>query len=369
MAFRWVVSATRWVLARERGDAEAVAPDCGRIDWNGVLRVLGRQRVLSRLAPYLAECGVSAVELDALSKRANSVVRAGMALVSDTERVAGALHRGGLDILVVKGPALAALVGHPPARRGAGDIDIWVDSADIARCIELMVEHGWHLRDHGPGYAKPGAGLGWAITRWERSEVMLVSDVRSIIDLHWRLFERKRDTSFCWDEAWAASVEVPLGASTVRTLGPRHALEHLCVHARKEQWLAIRQVLDIIDVASMIDPEVRTQMFEQLPDVRRGLLVAARLAPEVAPKEVSARDRRLSDEAWELLERADQWELARRRVKGWPAARRRWEYESWMLRSAPGVGATLGRVGRSLVKVRHVTDRRRRPWLGPDALR
>jgi hypothetical protein len=360
----WLVDAVAAVVRSSLDDTEPQFPALEDCNSAAVARAVRRHRVATLLASGLTEGQLPSDVARRIRNLRNDDVRRGMRLEAESSMVARTLVDAGVPHLMVKGVALAAALGGDPSSRGGGDIDVWVDECHLAAAEAALSLVGWCRIDHGRGYDETPGSRRWKQMLRERSEVMLVAPSRSIVDLHWRLADRSRDLTFNFDSARSGSVTVSVGGVEVRTLAPHHALEHLAVHARKEEWATLRHVVDVARAALLLSSSERADAALDSTDVRRALAVASHLVPRLRPDGLTSTDQRIVDESWRRLLHGRPWELFRRRLVGLPALRVRLDYESWMIRSAPGTRAALGRLRRTAWKVRLLVDPRRRPWRG-----
>ncbi len=145
------------------------------------------------------------------------------------ERVCGevvaAATTAGIPVLVLKGPAMGSLVYPSAVARPLDDVDLLVAPANRDNLAEVLRSRGYRNDLRG-------------------TEDFLNADGSHSIDLHTGLLNTTRLPArgglwpVTFDELWAESQAFFLGSVLARTLGPRHTLYHLGIHAVHHHGLA-----------------------------------------------------------------------------------------------------------------------------------
>jgi hypothetical protein len=242
------------------------------------------------------------------------------ALVSTT---LDALHRAGIETLLLKGAALALTAYERPGLRPFGDVDVLVRPAAAAAARQVLRTRGWApVRNVEPSSLPFRHSLAYA-------------DGNGVdLDLHWCSLhdcsgDEESDSRF-WSRALPLSLE---GVGT-RVLCPSDQLLHLCAHGLRwtpvptDHWLA-----DAAVVLRRADAGVSWAALAAETHARRlsvqminALGLVARERQVSIPSEAIARLRGARPAWWEHLEYR-----AKRRspalgpvlVQSWCAARRR----------------------------------------------
>ena len=135
-----------------------------------------------------------------------------------------ALATGGIDVILLKGVALAERVYSNIALRPMVDIDLLVRKANVCQALALLQDAGY--RFEGPEIS-PDAALEF------ENEILLRERDRSgwVIELHWSLFDspyyqERLPEGTLWETAESVAFE----GSTACALSPEHELLHLCGH-------------------------------------------------------------------------------------------------------------------------------------------
>ncbi len=299
-----------------------------------VIEAISEHRVPSVLASHVEALGVDPDMAETIRRMRHQHVAAGLKLELDTSAVSAMLTAMSVDHLVVKGAALSAMTGFAPSYRGAGDIDLWVRPADLARAERALHDSGWgRYRSTLP---QPSDGWRWRLLVAVGNELPQQAVAMSPIDLHWRLTQFRGECIPTFDEAYRRSVTVPALGAGVRTLCPSDALVHLAQHGRKDVWPTLRHVIDVIRVVDRCDRDEVIDMATRIPNVALALAVArsidARLAPDWTPR---ARTRELAAEAWQSCLSLRNTLAERQQTSGSQAFAVRAQYEWWQFRSGP----------------------------------
>jgi hypothetical protein len=321
-----------------------------------VAAVVGH-RLTTLLADHAEALGLGEEAVLELEAARHDEVLLGLATIVHTRFMSDTLAAAGVDHLLVKGTALASMVGRGAATRGSGDIDTWVRPADLAVAEAALVEAGWRRSSSTAGLPAAGTGWRWRLVERLGWEVPLTHPQRGTVDLHWRLTHDPHELGFGFEEAWARSVALPELGSANRGLCASHALEHVAYHGRKEHFCIVRQCVDVIDLVRIFGAVEAANLARRSNNVALALEVVAPLVPPPGvPTVPSDRVRRLAAEA-----RADvgslQWTLnSQWSATGLSRAPTRLRRESWMVRSAPSAGVAARHLAGTVVPLRLLVD-------------
>ena len=139
-------------------------------------------------------------------------------------RVLRHLAATGVQVVLLKGAALAETVYHDIAARPMGDLDLLVQREDVMPALGALSELGYT-----PTHAEAFAG----VTLDFENEVQLLKPgpVDTLIEIHWSLlnsphYQHKLPMAWFWESALPVQVE----GGTALALGPEALLLHLCAH-------------------------------------------------------------------------------------------------------------------------------------------
>lgn len=213
-----------------------------------LLAAIARHRVTELIAGQAHGLGVPEDVRTSLERLRKASRRALMVQVLETERVAAVLQENGVASLVIKGPALAVQSAGDPGARGAGDIDLLIDRDQVEEAHEILLGHGWTPR--AGNEVVPGT---WA---WRHvlnaNNAFTYDGPGSTVDLHWRL-DPTLDGLPDFAQVWARRATVTVDGIGFLTLGRGDVLAHTSLHAAKDSWRWMRNLVDVHRLAR--DPQ------------------------------------------------------------------------------------------------------------------
>jgi hypothetical protein len=136
--------------------------------------------------------------------------------------VADLLESDGIDMVVLKGTAVAHLAYPDPAYRSFGDNDLLLRSEQIDRAVRLLCRHG---------YVRQTAPASHAFERRFAKGVTLDGDAGDEVDLHRNLVFGTLGFRIDLDELFRSAVPFEVGGRKLLGLGPETRLIHACYHA------------------------------------------------------------------------------------------------------------------------------------------
>lgn len=356
----WLTQAVQWAMGSPATRGDAPPPPS---TWDGLPHFIAEQRVVGVISPAVVDLHVPNDTADTIRGLFRNTVTGALPVAHDAARASTALSTQGIDHLIVKGVPLALIAGKDVTARGPGDVDVWVRSNDLIRAEAALADAGWTRRVDARHLPLPTDGWRWRWFVHEMHEFPLARAGGSDIDLHWRLSELADELSFDFDMALASAEHVTIAGVAVPTLSAVHALEHCAQHARKEGWPSLRNGLDIIWLTDVLDDEVIRALADQSRNVRVALAVASHLAPDRARfVHLTSAEERLATQAWARCRLARPWSHERRRSSGRAAIRGWFDHAFWLWRSAPSWRVRRSHVTHVALRVRVLSDPRRRPW-------
>jgi len=191
-----------------------------------------------------------------LQKLARHETMAALALASLTAKIADLFAQAHIPIMVVKGVPLSLQTTGTISARGRGDLDLFVDPKEVGRAVALLNTYGFHMNDLENNGCTHNSFLGrycrWVVNSLDLSRSWAQS--WQAIDLHWRLHSWAR-TLAGFDESYAQHESMDIGGSTVFTLNKRHAFLHACAHAEADNWMCLRNLVDIYRLAVQLEAD------------------------------------------------------------------------------------------------------------------
>jgi hypothetical protein len=222
--------------ARSRTDDEAKAGarelvEEG-IDWERLLALAARHRLLALLYPLLRDLDGEQIPKATLSRTEAAYytnLRRNVLLQHELGQIVGSLREEGVEVIVLKGGALAWTVYASPALRPMTDLDLLVRPEQMKQ-LGLVVEAlGFHRSESLPAHMvsfqeRFGGGAVWIR---ERNGKITGLDVQSdLAGVNWcrRAFPVEEGA------LWEAARPLDLGETAARQLSAVDALIHLCLH-------------------------------------------------------------------------------------------------------------------------------------------
>lgn len=168
---------------------------------------------------------VPLVFVDELRRCAHLAAAHTLNAMSRLERLAEALNRAKVPVILLKGAALNLTIYDRPDLRPMGDVDLLVRRGDIEKTIEVLLAAGCHRGaelvrdDFFPKY-------------YYETELVMDSPMPVRIDLHVRPLRPMHLLHFI-DEGsfWANAMPVPIGSATAMIPSRERMLVHLAAHA------------------------------------------------------------------------------------------------------------------------------------------
>jgi hypothetical protein len=181
----------------------------------------------------------------ALQVLARRETMAALALTGLTREMASLFEQAAMPMLVIKGIPLALQTTGSLTARGRGDLDLLVDPRRLPEAVALLEGSGFRRL---PGYLPRDLDSFWArYGRWAGYELSMVREAKGApqwIDLHWAL-SNVRGPLPSFQQSWRCRELLTFNGQSVATLSREHAFRHACAHAAKDQWMCLRNLIDI----------------------------------------------------------------------------------------------------------------------------
>jgi hypothetical protein len=233
--FLLVAACCRWPI-----DGAAIRRAAGGIDGPAVLNAAVRQRAVALVhhALQAAEIDVSATVAASLAQRAERIAAHNSALAAETARLQQALNAAGIPALALKGVALAKLAYGTLNVKHTRDIDLLVLPRHAAAALRLIEDQGYALFLPAPILNEAQRR---AVIRYGKDVELVRDDIR--VELQWRVATNAQLLQRV--DAGAASQEVMLDGTQVRTLAEPDLFAYLCVHGAGHFWSRLKWLADV----------------------------------------------------------------------------------------------------------------------------
>ena len=240
--FELVAACCRWPPSNARNAAIKHALT-ESLDWDGVLRIVKRQRIAGLVRDGLA-CSAAPCPpriSQELERMVADMVRQNLKQAAESMRIQRLFDDAGVSLLFVKGVALAQLAYGSLALKHSWDVDALVAPAAVPRALELFSEAGYD-----PFPPLPPAN-DKRFKRWLRfaREYILFDRANAVhIEIHWRLADN--DHFLAGIGALSPARQVRLFDSVeLRTLPDDDLFAYLCVHGAYHAWFRLKWLADV----------------------------------------------------------------------------------------------------------------------------
>ena len=288
--FRLLALCSSWPAQASELEPVTAPPD---IDWEYLVRLARRHRIAGLLYAGLKPTAAAPPPdvAAALESEANRIAVDELWSAAETLRLQRRLRAGGVELLVLKGVAVAMLAFGRLGLRFNRDIDILVRPEDVAASLAILAAEGYRVSEPLDGDAE-GPTPQWLALH--KDIVLEHESGRGIVELHWRLF----DNAQLLGASDLAGQTVKLtGNGVVETLPQEINLIYLCVHGAEHAWSRLKWLLDIHALATRMSSAALTELYASARArnvhraVAQALLLCSRLFGLPIPPEV-ARSRR-----------------------------------------------------------------------------
>lgn len=211
------------------------------VDWDAWLRWVERHRVgafLHHRLPSEARTGLPEAITQQLRTRGFHNARLALARSAELLRLVKHLEQAGVRVLTFKGPALAQQLYGEIGLRSAGDLDLLVAPADVARASAALGAAGY--RRTYPDFEL--TAFQWSKFLKIQHEVNHRHPERGVtVELQWRL-EGMPDHEF--GELWQARRSVSVAGQSLAVMPELVEQVFLFVHGARHGWQALFWLLD-----------------------------------------------------------------------------------------------------------------------------
>ena len=204
-------------------------------DWQRVLHLAMDENALVPLRNGLRHAGAAVVPVEVQRQLAilslDTEFRMRL-LKTRLEQSLVALNRANIDVLRLKGSALAATVYESFEARPMRDIDMLVRPGQAERAREVMLSAGWSVDPDVPDDASYG-------THQHLPPLRDVGGSGLHLEIHRSILPARHPFRFTDDEIWDAARPVTVGAGRALVMDPTHHAVHIAIHFA---WLHMMRV-------------------------------------------------------------------------------------------------------------------------------
>ena len=172
-------------------------------------------------------------------------------IYSEFKRVIKSFIDKKIDVIAMKGIALAELIYQDIGVRWMSDIDLLIRKEDISRADEVLKNKGYKALD-STSYDGIDITGNYLTTCDYRSE----NQLHPSFHIHWHIVNSTVPAPYSsrinMDELWRDSVPVEIDGVRVLSMSPHHFLIHLCEHAMRVTHSAAKLIY-LLDVSALVE--------------------------------------------------------------------------------------------------------------------
>jgi hypothetical protein len=237
------------------------------LDWDYILESAFRHGIAPLLYINLRRVNGNHVipeeVIDRLKKAYFLTTARNMRLYAELSRVLEVFHNEGVEVIVLKGVALAQTVYGNIGLRSMGDIDLLVRKENLSRAKKIMVDLGYVT----PMFEYSNE---WYNENHFHLPPFFHSENGVKVEIHWHVvkpskpFHAKMIGRF-----WERARPIKLANTQVLVLSPEDLLLHLCMHSLNHGFtpkLLLREICDVSEVLKYYEKEFNWIRFQDETD-------------------------------------------------------------------------------------------------------
>jgi hypothetical protein len=216
---------------------------------------LRRERVFEladyhRVSPLLCtrlqdRVDVPASIQSALQARLATHCRRTIRFSAELVTILNALEVEGIPVIAQKGPALAQLLYSDPAMREFGDLDLFVQPAEVRRAATALGKLGYEQAlQLTPRQERAYLQSGYEYVFGRGPD-------HHLLEVQWNVLPRFYSIDFDTDALFARAKDFAFEGRACRMLCMEDQILFLCVHAAKHQWAQLGMVRDIATLSRL----------------------------------------------------------------------------------------------------------------------
>ena len=161
----------------------------------------------------------------------------------ETRRMVRALADRGIEVVLLKGIALARFTYAEPGLRNMADVDVMVRRDRLAEAEQVYLAHGY-----GPT-PRPDVD---ETCRCSKHLAWLVKAEAPVVELHWSLDSPTSPFHLDLDGLWARTRAAVLDGVQVRVLAPEDLVLHLAIHASYHHQFNRTALKGLVDIQTVV---------------------------------------------------------------------------------------------------------------------
>lgn len=225
------------VVLKKTRDAEA---------WRGIIDVAVSHGIVGPLYLATADCDtVPPSVLDTLRGAYVAQAVRNFQLTTALTDVLSAFRASRVDVLVMKGPAVALLAYDQIAIREFTDLDLLIHPEDLSSAREALARLGFRQDSD----CQP--------TRLGEKDVLFTRESDDLlVELHWAVTPRSLHFPLDLSGIWERKQCVKFRTTEIPTLGLEDTVLTLCIHGSKHGWSCLKWIHDVASLVARKQDEI-----------------------------------------------------------------------------------------------------------------
>lgn len=221
------------------------------VDFSKLLNIARDNNVSQKLYAVLKEQDIPKDFMAELRRDYLSTAARNTLIYSEFKKAAEGFKDKGIDVIVMKGAALAELIYQDIGLRSMSDVDLLIRKGDIARVDEVLKNTGYKAIDLSPYDGMDITG-NYLTTCDYRSK----NPLHPSFHVHWHIVNSTVPAPYSsrinMDELWKDALPVEIAGVRVLSMSPHHFLIHLCEHAMRVTH-SVSKLIYLMDIASLVN--------------------------------------------------------------------------------------------------------------------
>ncbi|RCV62717.1 putative nucleotidyltransferase [Methanophagales archaeon] len=218
-----------------------------RLNWNHILENALQHGIAPLLYHNLSEMAdVPEEVMEHLRMQYNANLARNMLVYNELSNVLNAFEHAGIEVVVLKGAALAETVYQDIGLRPFSDVDLLVRKKDLQRAKKKLVELGYILdEDVSPERYNEDFGC----------DLYYAGKV-NVLEIHWDIMRKTKSDRYARikiEHIWERAVPAKIAGADTRMMSPEDMLLHFCVHLPKHRYNRLIWLCDVLEVIEHTD--------------------------------------------------------------------------------------------------------------------
>lgn len=219
------------------------------LDWTYIIETAQQHGIAPLLYYNLSEIADKRVPekvVGYLRKLYNGNVARNILVYDALSKVLNAFEHDGIDVIVLKGAALAETIYRDIGLRPFSDVDILVRESDLQSAKKQLPELGYRL-DEEVSPEKYNEEFG--------CDLYYIGKV-NILEIHWDILRKTKSDRYTRveiEKIWERAVPAKIAGVDTFMMSPEDMLLHFCVHLPKHRYNRLIWLCDVLELIEQTD--------------------------------------------------------------------------------------------------------------------